>query len=155
VENEMLIGVLKKSAGLAFIVVSLAAAPALAMDNTLTQGGPDLTKARALIKAEDWAAAIKELKRLEIKGLNADVLNLLAFSQRKSGDFETAYKNYQRALKIDPNHKSAREYLGELYIQTGRIEEARAQLDILKRLCPEGCEEREDLEEALAEAAPK
>ena len=86
VENEMLIGVLKKSAGLAFIVVSLAAAPALAMDNTLTQGGPDLTKARALIKAEDWAAAIKELKRLEIKGLNADVLNLLAFSQRKSGD---------------------------------------------------------------------
>jgi len=151
----MLSGALKKTTGLVFIVVSLAASPALAMDNTLTQGGPDLTKARQLIKAKNWADAIKELKRLQIQGLNADVLNLLAFSQRKSGDFETAYKNYQRALKIDPNHKSAREYLGELYIQTGRIEEARAQLDILKRLCPEGCEEREDLEEALAAVAPK
>ena len=148
-------GALKKTAGLVFIVISLAAPPALAMDNTLTQGGPDLTKARALIKNEDWAAAIKELKRLQIQGLDADVLNALAFSQRNSGDFETAYKNYQRALKIDPNHKGAREYLGELYIQTGRIEEARAQLEILKRLCPGGCEEREDLEEALAAAAPK
>ena len=145
-------GALKKSTGLLFMVICLAASPALSVDNTLTQSGPDLTKARALIKAEDWAAAIKELRRLQIQGLNADVLNLLAFSQRKSGDFETAYKNYQRALKIDPDHKGAREYLGELYIQTGRIEEARAQLEILKRLCPE---EREDLEEALAAAAPK
>lgn len=98
-------GALKKSTGLLFMVICLAASPALSVDNTLTQSGPDLTKARALIKAEDWAAAIKELKRLQIQGLNADVLNLLAFSQRKSGDFETAYKNYQRALKIDPDHK--------------------------------------------------
>ena len=148
-------GGLKKAAGLFFMVACVVASPALSVDNTLTRSGPDLTKARALIEAEDWAAAIKELKRLQIQGLDADVLNALAFSQRKSGDFETAYKNYQRALKIDPNHKGAREYLGELYIQTGRIEEARAQLEILKRLCPGGCEEREDLEEALAAAAPK
>ena len=138
---------------LAFLIAApLFAVPAQAMDKQLTQGGPDLTNARALIKAEDWAAAIKELKRLEIQGLNADVLNLLAFSQRKSGDFETSYKNYQRALKINPDHKSAREYLGELFVQTGRIDEAREQLKILERLCPAGCEEREDLAEAIAAA---
>jgi tetratricopeptide (TPR) repeat protein len=134
------------------LVALLVVAPASAMDKQVTQGGPDLTKARALIKAKDFAAAIKELKRLEVQGLNADVLNLLAFSQRKSGDFETSYKNYQRALKINPDHKSAREYLGELFVQTGRMDEARAQLKILERLCPAGCEEREDLEEAIAAA---
>ena len=137
---------------LAGLALSLAMAPAGAFDQGAGRGGPDLTKARALIKAEDWAAAIKELKRLEVQGLNADVLNLLAFSQRKSGDLDTAYKNYQRALKINPNHKGAREYLGELYVQTGRMEEARAQLAILERLCPEGCEEREELAEAIEKA---
>lgn len=144
---------IRMAAGLA-IASLVIAQPALAMDRTLTTGGPDLTKARALIKAEDWAAALKELKRLETHGPNADVLNLLAFSQRKSGDFETSYKNYQRALKLDPDHKSAREYLGELFVQTGRLEEARAQLKVLERLCPDGCEEREELAEAIAKASP-
>ena len=47
------------------LVALLVVAPASAMDKQVTQGGPDLTKARALIKAKDFAAAIKELKRLE------------------------------------------------------------------------------------------
>ena len=123
---------------------------ARAMDRTITEGGPDLTAERALIKAERFPEAIVALKKLEREGPNADVLNLLAFSQRKSGDFATAYANYQKALKLNPEHRSAREYLGELYIQTGEIEKARGELAILKRLCPRGCEELTDLEEALA-----
>jgi protein involved in temperature-dependent protein secretion len=49
----------------------------------------------------------------------------------------------------------AREYLGELYVETGDLSKAREQLVVLTKLCPQGCEEREDLEKALASAAPK
>ena len=48
-----------------------------------------------------------------------------------------------------PEHKSAREYLGELYVETGNMEKAREQLAVLARLCPGGCEEREDLQKAI------
>lgn len=139
-------------AGLAAIIVLAGAQPAPAMDKTVAKGGPDLTAVRALIKEKKWGEAIGALKKLQAQGPNADVLNLLAFSQRKSGDFTTAYDNYQKALQLDPDHKSAHEYLGELFIQTGQIEKAKAQLGILQRLCPDGCEEREDLEKALAAA---
>ena len=49
----------------------------------------------------------------------------------------------------------AREYLGELYVETGDLPKARDQLAVLEKLCPQGCEEREDLEQAIAAAVPK
>jgi Flp pilus assembly protein TadD len=98
------------------MIAAGAAAGAQAMDNTVTEGGPDLTAVRALIKAEKFADAIRELKKLEAKGPKADVFNLLAFSQHKSGDFSTAYENYQKALKLEPEHRGAHDYLGELFI---------------------------------------
>ena len=55
----------------------------------------------------------------------------------------------------DADHKGAHEYLGELYVETGDLASAREQLAVLTRLCPQGCEERKDLEEALASATPK
>jgi hypothetical protein len=61
-----------------------------ALDRTVVGGEPDLTKARALVKAMDWPSATEEFKRLETHCPNADVLSPLAFSQRKSGDFETS-----------------------------------------------------------------
>ena len=48
-----------------------------------------------------------------------------------------------------PAHLGAHEYLGELYLQRGELEQARAQLAELERLCPAGCEERSELAEAI------
>jgi tetratricopeptide (TPR) repeat protein len=78
----------------------------------------------------------------------------MGFSLRKTGDYSQSYTFYRKALDFNPEHKSALEYLGELYVETGQIEKARENLALLKKLCPNGCEELEDLEQAIA-AAPK
>ncbi|SRR6056297_1961372 len=143
--------------GTAILVGALTAHPGLAMDGTVVKkDGADLAKARALIKDEKWDAALTELKRLEntIK-TDSNVYNLLGFASRKNGAFETSYGFYQKALSLNPENKSAREYLGELHIQRGEMDKAREQAAILAKLCPEGCEERADLDEALAEAEKK
>ena len=69
---------------------------------------------------------------------------------RKTGDFKTSLTYYTKALELQPDHKAAHEYLGELYLQTGDAAKAKEQLAILTKLCAAGCEEREDLEKAIA-----
>lgn len=127
-------------------------APVGSADTRMNEGRPDLMKARALIKEKKFAEAREELLRLADTNQHADLYNLLGFSLRKTGDYKRALTYYQKALDFDPNHKSAREYLGELYLETNQPEKAREQHAILVRLCPEGCEEREDLEKAMTAA---
>ena len=125
---------------------------AQAVDTPTTKEAPDLTAVRAKIKAKEFKAAIADLNGFIDKGVqHADVYNLLGFSLRKSGDLKTAYTFYKKALDFDPEHKGALEYLGELYVQTGELAKAREHVVLLKKLCPQGCEELEDLEKALAQ----
>jgi hypothetical protein len=49
-------------------------------------------------------------------------------------------------LKIKPDHKGINEYLGELYVETDRIELAQERLEVLKN-CK--CEEYEELAELI------
>ena len=135
------------SLGLAPILVP---APAFAVDNMSSTDAPDLTSVRAKIKAHDYAAALTELRDLAEDVQQADVYNLLGFTLRKTGDFKTSLTYYTKALELQPDHKAAREYLGELYVETGNIEKAKEQLTILAKLCPGGCEEREDLQKAIS-----
>ena len=55
---------------------------------------------------------------------NPDILNYLGFTLRKTGSLEKAEKFYLEGLKLDAGHLGINEYLGELYVQTGRIERA-------------------------------
>jgi Flp pilus assembly protein TadD len=129
------------------------AAPARAVDTPTTRDAPDLTAVRAKVKAKEWKAAISDLNGMIEKGVqHADVYNLLGFSLRKSGDLNTAYTYYRKALEFDPNHKGALEYLGELYVERGDLAKAREHVVLLRGLCPQGCEELEDLEKAIAQA---
>jgi tetratricopeptide (TPR) repeat protein len=133
----------------------LASVPALAVDNMNSPDAPDLTSVRAKIKAADYRGALDELKVLADTNQHADVYTLMAFSLRKLGDYPTSLTYYKKALDFNSDHKSAREYLGELYVEMGDLAKAREQLAVLTRLCPQGCEEREDLEKALASKAAK
>jgi tetratricopeptide (TPR) repeat protein len=130
-------------------------APARAMDTVPAATAPDLTSVRAKIKAKDFKGALAELTPMLATHQDADVYNLMGFSLRKSGDYKQAYTFYRKALEFDPAHKGALEYLGELYVETGQIDKAKENVALLKMLCPGGCEELEDLEEAIAKAAPK
>jgi Flp pilus assembly protein TadD len=125
-------------------------APAHAVDNMTSTDAPDLTSVRAKLAKKDYVAALAELRNLAEDVQQADVYNLLGFALRKTGDFKTSLTYYTKALEMQPDHKAAREYLGELYVETGDMEKAKEQLAALARLCPGGCEEREDLQKAIS-----
>ena len=134
---------------------SLVATRALAIDTVPSRDAPDLASVRAKIKAKDFKAALAELTPMLETHQHADVYNLMGFSLRKTGDYAQAYTFYRKALEFDPEHKGALEYLGELYVETGQIDKARENVALLKKLCPSGCEELADLEQAIAGASPK
>jgi len=77
---------------------------------------------------------------------NADTLNYLGFATRKIGDYKNAEFYYKKGLKIEPNHVSINEYLGELYVITKRIELAKGRLEVLKNC---NCEEYNELKEII------
>ena len=125
--------------------------------STLYKSGKKLIiKAKKLEKKEKIEKAqtlyLKALSKLEKAydkdKKNADILNYLGFALRKTGDFEKAEKFYLEGLKIDAAHLGINEYLGELYVQTNRIELAKERLQVLKGC---NCEEYEELKELIEE----
>src|SRR6476646_9385777 len=136
-------------------IVALGPTAAFAVDTVTSKDAPDLAAVRAKIKAKDYQAALAELRTLADAHQHPDVYTLMGFSLRKTGDYATALTFYKKALDFDADHKGAHEYLGELYVETGNLPKAREQLAVLVRLCPQGCEEREDLDRAIAAAQSK
>ena len=94
-----------------------------------------------------YEKALKYLiKSNEKKPGKPNTLNYLGFALRKLGKFEEAEKYYLEGLNIEPNHPGINEYLGELYIQTNRIELAKERLETIKNC---NCEEYEELKELI------
>jgi len=137
---------------LGLAAVTALARPVLAADTTPSRDAPDLSRARALIKAKNYSAAITELKAVEAKSQHPDVYSLMGYALRKSGDQAQAMVYYNKALAMDPNHRGALEYQGELYIELGQLDKAQQNLNKLDRVCSFGCEEEADLKAAIAEA---
>ena len=77
---------------------------------------------------------------------NADILNYLGYTLRKKGDFEKAETYYLKGLKLDAGHLGINEYLGELYVETNRINLAKERLAVLKGC---SCEEFDELKELI------
>jgi tetratricopeptide (TPR) repeat protein len=112
----------------------------------------DFDKAEYLIKGDKCAEAIPLLQKIVADNhRDADAWNYLGFCSRKLGKKEDALGYYQKALAINPKHKGAHEYLGELYLQMDDLPKAEAELATLKTLCPNGCEEVEELEANIAD----
>lgn len=96
-------------------------------------------------KAEKlYSQAFKKLsKALKKDKNNPDILNYMGFTSRKIGNFSEAENYYLKGLAIDPKHNGINEYLGELYVQTDRIDKAKERLEVLKNC---NCEEYGELE---------
>ena len=104
-----------------------------------------LEKKEKLDKAKQlYAQAFTKLeKAYKSDKKNPDILNYMGFTTRKVGNFDQAEKFYLEGLKIKPNHNGINEYLGELYVQTDRIDKAEERLEVLKNC---NCEEYGELE---------
>ena len=74
---------------------------------------------------------------------NPDILNYMGYTSRKVGNFDKAEKFYLKGLSLKPDHNGINEYLGELYVQTNRIDKANERLAVLKNC---NCEEYQELE---------
>lgn len=114
-----------------------------------------LAKARQALGRNDWSGAQRELAvAVREAPQNADVHNLLGYTYRKRAnpDLPKAYEHYQMALKIDPRHKGAHEYIGEAYLQDRRLPEAERHLAELEQICGgPSCEEYRDLAKAISD----
>lgn len=140
---------------MAFVLaVSVSAEPVAAFPTepeTNATADPRYNQALEAIDAEDYATAATLLKFVvQADPNNADAWSQYGFANRKQGRWHEGEVYYIRALTLDPDHIEAREYLGELYLETNRPDKAREQLAELQRLCPDGCEPLTDLEDAFA-----
>ena len=95
-----------------------------------------------------YSQAFKKLeKAYKSDKKNPDVLNYMGFTSRKIGNFEKAEEFYLKGLSIKPDHNGINEYLGELYVQTNRINKANERLEVLKGC---SCEEYDELKAIIA-----
>ena len=132
----------------AFILALIFATSALAMDTPKPEPkepkDPALEQARAAIAKQDWAGAQTILREAVARNpQSADYHNLYAYSIRKGPNpaMDLVFRHYNEALRIDPKHRAAHEYLGEAYLMTGNVVKAREHLARLDDLCTFGCEE--------------
>ena len=77
---------------------------------------------------------------------NPDILNYMGYTSRKVGNFKEAENYYLKGLDLDPKHNGINEYLGELYVQTNRIEKAKERLKVLQNC---NCKEFKELKNAI------
>jgi Flp pilus assembly protein TadD len=109
-----------------------------------------------LINLGRFEAALRELEEASAAlGPNADILTYQGFTNRKLRRFEVAHAYYRAALAIDPDHRGANEYLGEMFVEQGDLASARAQLAKLESICAFGCEDAEELRRWIAAAGSR
>jgi predicted Zn-dependent protease len=109
--------------------------------------------AEKAVKAKQYRKAIAILEKVVRRDPNnVDAMNYLGYSHRQLGEFDKALVYYQAALRKNANHRGVNEYLGQLYLRTGKPKQAKAQLARLRVICGTGCEEYESLKAAIARA---
>jgi len=136
--------------------VALVATPALAdptdEEPESARVDPDYASGKKAIEAKDWTTAIKALSSAALRDTrNADIQNYLGFAYRNAGQMALAFEQYGRALKLNPRHRGAHEYVGEAWLLAGNLPKAEEHVAALRAICLIPCEELEDLEKKVRE----
>jgi Flp pilus assembly protein TadD len=118
-----------------------------------------VASARRAIDAKDWNMALRELNAaVREQPRDADIHNLLGYSYRKRAnpDLPKAIEHYQTAIRLDPRHKGAHEYIGEAYLMDRKPAEAEKHLAELEKICGgKACDEYRDLAKAITDFKAK
>ena len=96
----------------------------------------------------DYASAIEQLKALGHDEMAA-VANLIGYSYRKLGDYQSSKVYYELALKDDPNHVRTWQYYGLWQLEQGNREQAQYHLNKIASLAGTGSSEYRSLADAL------
>ena len=136
--------------GLVLSVGNVMAAGTSSTSSSRPSVSSEFKAGKKAVKEKDFQSALGHLNKANEKNpKNADIHNLLGYSYRKLGDTDRAFEHYHIALQINPKHRGANEYLGELYLETDQLAKAEERLKVLDDACFLGCEEYDDLKEAI------
>src|SRR5713226_4584950 len=129
-----------KTASIHALVIALFTAMTVWADDEPKPGAKDLAleQARAAIAKKDWPAAQNVLRDAVARDpQNADYHNLYAYSMRKGPNpsMDLVFRHYNEALRLDPWHLGAHEYIGEAYLMSGNVPKAKEHLAQLDKLC--------------------
>ena len=115
-----------------------------------TKENADFVAGTKAIGRRDWKAAVESFAKAAQKMPgNADIENNLGYAYRQLGELDKSFVHYKEALRIDPKHRSAHEYIGEAYLKAKQLEKASEHLAALESICGKGCEEYQDLARAI------
>jgi Tfp pilus assembly protein PilF len=119
---------------------------------------PFLERAAQASERKDWAGAQAILKDAVAQNPgNPEYHNMYAYNLRKgpNPDMSLVFKHYNEALRIDPRHKGANEYLGEAYLMVNNLPKAKEQLAVLDKICFFSCREYSELKKSIADYETK
>ena len=117
----------------------------------------DVQKGKSALEAKKEKDAEKRFRRALERGEKATALdpkyyeawNLVGYANRKLKEYDRAVASYQRCLEIKSDYAPAREYLGEAYLEMGKLDLAKEQLAAID--ASKDSEDARTLETAIAE----
>ena len=154
---------MKSLAKHALIIAFFAAMPVQAApdDSPRSPGAPAdpfIERAVRANEEKDWARSQQIMRDALLRDpKNADYHNLYAYAIRKGDkpNLDLVFKHYNEALRINPKHRGAHEYIGEAYLMVGNLAKAKEHLSALDQICFFGCDEYAMLKKAVAEFETK
>lgn len=93
-----------------------------------------------LARAGKYQQALDQLRKAKNQN-DPRILNYIGYSTRKLGRVDEAMTYYTKALSINPDYTVARAYLGEAFLEQGKLDKAKAQLGEIEQRCGRSCVE--------------
>lgn len=132
--------------------------------NVARSSDSEYANGKEAFQASEWQQAINWLNKVvSRRPWHDNAHNMLGYSWRQIGDYDRAFIHYYEALRLNPRHRGALEYLATAYLELGRIDEANATAIRLAEVCDyvvmafdnegwkSGCEELQLLKATYAE----
>ncbi len=116
----------------------------------------DFVVGKKAVADKNWPVAVEAFNRAaKSDARNPDIHNYLGYSYRNMDQMELSFKHYNEALRLEPNHRGANEYIGWAYLKTNQLVKAEEHLVRLEKICGKSCEEYEKLSKGVAEYKAK
>lgn len=138
------------AAALGFATVPAFAAGTPSLTQTAAPEDASWTAAKTAIAQKKYEEAAPLLQQVVAKDAkNADAWNYLGYISSRADRNDEALGYYGKALALDPRHRGANEYLGELHLKMGDLAKAEERLKVLDGACTFGCAEYDLLKKAV------